>query len=669
MRRPRGGGPQDGRAHRFNAVGSAKRIKKPNFFSAQKMCSQKSKIKADLFRKAPFAPACVSFWATAQPRLDQSSEGEGTAPRVSAVSRDGPVPPSVALICDDASVRYCTFAPKSDSLERATRTRDIVEHFARPVVDAFAARPDGAARRLHTYVYVFDKRALVPCAKSGTQSKRAEASQNAYAKMHGGSEGAREADAQAEKIWAWTSRAKSGPILGANGEGLEAPLPPWDIVKRRPGARDAVICELSWLLACYLSDGKLPAGSRFIIDGGADAATHAHDTLLLCETGSAPRWVPGAGNACGEADIAAQWWAAWPAVANGPQGQFLRGDVLLRTTDTDYLPISLVAFADRMRRAGGRAGAEHNVFVCFNTPIHVPYKETANFAAGQGREGAGRGGKRERETEGGDGDGEEAESQAFAEERAGPVVAAKKTDPDAVPCRELYDVRELCKVLANEHEVPLDGALDACVSFVAAVALSGNDYIARLPRFTYATVWSAYRGWVLRRHEGLQARAARTAPARCRFLAHAVPFAGATRVNVPPGRLAQFVKEVYREILVPWGAGQEKTRPLKRARTTPSGGAAGSLAGEGDDGSGASDEESECDPLALPRAPAPVSWRHIYLAANAFWPPSRAHLGPPTAQALVLLWERVFWTVNYVFSATASSNYKAPPVEAIGQWK
>ena len=130
------------------------------------------------------------------------------------------------------------------------------------------------------------------------------------------------------------------------------------------------------------------------------------------------------------------------------------------------------------------------------------------------------------------------------------------------------------------------------------------------------------------------------------------------RICVGPARFVAFVADVYRHILLRNG----KERRLERKRKAS---ALGDIGQDGDETDG-----GEADPVLLPAAPAPMRWRHLCLAADAAYTgeASRARNLPPTAEAMQLLWERVFWAVNYAWSGAAGSGYAAPPVEAIGQW-
>ena len=566
----------------------------------------KSLIKADLFRREPFADA-VSFWPIAD------------------TGRDGPVPPMTRMIVDDGSVRICQFQPRPE-LEAVTRVSDLLEHLARPVLTALATHD-----RVHVYVVIFDKRALVPSAKAATQQKRQQAMLGTATSVHssaidddddnGDGDGTEVScgpydDNVAMRRWPWT-QASGGPVVAAAND----ILPPWDIIRHRKGARERLVADIGPLLAAYIADRLArvvsAADKTVYIDGALMRSDCDQGRLYWANARGETGALPGAGNTLGEADLAAQWWATWPPSVF-PASE--RGDVLLRTTDTDYLPISLAAATTTTR-----------LHVCFGTPVWVRHQDTASAREAVASAAALM----------------SSEHEVFAAAPPTPVMVCTKTTPSAVQCRELYDISRLRAIVHELHNPNVGGGEEvsmavATASMLTLCALLGNDYVTRMPGMSHGMAWLVYEQQVLDKPASIADMRRRTVRPLVTHWTAQPPEQGVRGQHAPvplPRRLASFVRALYHWQL----RGGTKTRAGdKRPRLGT---------------------QNNGIVRLLPERAADATWRHVHEAAASKRPEQR----PPTAEALMLLWERVWWTVAYMH-ITERGTSDMLPVALLGCW-
>lgn len=426
------------------------------------MASDKSKLKTDIMREAPFRAAlCLTDDARALCPPDKTGE--------------------VRVVVEDASVRFAAGPPDGRKRKGPPAAAagsgssagggagpgptgtDLVQAFLAPVERAFALMPN-----LHTYVVLFDKKQWVPRQKGATQQGRREAL-------------AESSRRNAVQEWAWNGT----DVIVAPGR----PLPPWERLRLHSAAYGRALDELIGLLAAQVCP---PPWCRVIFDWGDGMP------LVVESDDAGAVWQPYRpvvfANTCGEADMAAQRYAflarCGEEVAQRPHGLAVRptdaqfggaaiddagevlalmpptlrplyeaGSVVLHSTDTDYLPLSMLHWTLHDRDI-------HSVFLAMGT-CHV----RASAAAG-GPLPAG----------------------AVA---PAPQEFCTKTTAGAVAKGEVYDVRKLC-VAAHELAGPDVPVRDAVARFVAFCVASGNDYVPRRYGLTHRTMFQAFRRAPLR---------------------------------------------------------------------------------------------------------------------------------------------------------------------------
>lgn len=368
------------------------------------MTTDKSKLKIDVLRNAPYGDAALHL----------TDDVRACAPPEFV---DG-----VRAVIEDGSVRYAAGPPGGTDAGSCTG-ETLLLAFWRAIEHAFATCP-----RLHTYILLFDKKQWVPRQKAQTQQSRrttlAETSQR-----------------RDVAEWAWDG---ASPIIAR-----ALPLPPWSRLRLNGAAYGRALDELVALMACTFQP---PPGRRIIIDwpGGdlpgiplvieSDAATGA----VL------PAWRDdGLANTVGEADLGAQRYARMAMTGLLSRGAaYEAGDVSLRSTDTDFFPLSLLhlAIADDCSRAA--AAPVHNIWLNIGTcTVVLPRKFCSRNEAG------------------------------------------------AVPRGEVYSMRAL--LAAAVASVPPDprttaAAVDRAAAFVAFCTAAGNDYVTRRYGLTHKVMHAAH---------------------------------------------------------------------------------------------------------------------------------------------------------------------------------
>jgi len=375
---------------------------------------------------------------------------------------------AVRTLFDDGSIRFSSIA---SSMSGA----DVYESFARSIDAGFVEYP-----RAHTFVLCFDDKRHVPSRKSSTQAGRREALAASIARK-----GVRE--------WAWDGVS---PIVERTSH---EQLPPWDRVRLDSHAyRHALGDVVAALLAHYVP----PPGRRLIVDssGGARVLESSIDGVVLepyVDRVPKPR--------IGEADIAAQHYArrallgddvcrlvivdehehedeAEEAMSRSlvalheehehyyadlmsdvpleqrvhparARQQFVPcecrrrvyepGDVVLRSTDTDFVPLGLVIETTTTKPTPS------------DVRVHVSLGTAHVNASG---------------------------------------TYCTSSAPDARAHVELYDMSRLAAVVRRLHS---DATPPSCMqsiwSFVAFCAACGNDYTRRLHGFSHQTMFAAYK--------------------------------------------------------------------------------------------------------------------------------------------------------------------------------
>lgn len=355
----------------------------------------------------------------------------------------------VRVVFDDASIRF-------SSISSSMTGADVYRSFTNAITQAFAEYPHA-----HTYVMCFDDKRHVPQRKAATQaSRRSNMALSAV-------------DAPE-----WTYDGTSA-IVNAYSHTL---LPPWPRVRLDPRAYRRALDDIAHsLLQLYVP----PAGRRVIVDwsGGRRVV----ETTLDGGHVLAPYDDDGVKPRIGEADISAQYYAVRGRHDDVPRhrsthsralvprpaahatyyresmsdvpieqrhvagvtryaietdvacrAQFEAGDVLLRSTDSDFVSLALAVEATYPDVA-------HSVHVALGAAYVSPTGEYC-----------------------------------------------PSTTPGAAPRLEIVAVRELaCHVRALHASEP--ACVDSLWSFVAFCIACGNDYTKRLHRFSHARFFDAYK--------------------------------------------------------------------------------------------------------------------------------------------------------------------------------
>jgi hypothetical protein len=349
----------------------------------------------------------------------------------------------------DAAIQMSSLSAKMTGL-------DVLSLFARLLDSLFSIECPNA----HTGVLCFDDKTCVPARKAAMQASRREALLTTIAR---------------KRVPEWTWDGES-PII----EPSRRSLPPWERVRLDSAAyaraqRDII----DWLLAAYVP----PPGRRLVIDSvdGLEVleTTPGGDTLEpYADVTPKP--------AIGEADISAQYWIrrghlsssalgdpecvlvtrshvkqpaeharyydaeTWrrvssttnATVAHARRRDYPGGDVLLRTTDTDFISLGLV---EQVRPRDTR----HGVFVSLGA---ASLDEHNNYC----------------------------------------------TSANGRTVTEVYDLASLVRAI-NRVAPTIADDVDALAShlnvwsFVAFCISCGNDYTKRLPGFSHASMFAAYR--------------------------------------------------------------------------------------------------------------------------------------------------------------------------------
>jgi hypothetical protein len=317
---------------------------------------------------------------------------------------------------------------------------DTYGSFAWAANQAFAANPNA-----HTRVLAFDYKLYVPTRKSATQTGRREALEASL-------------ERRAVPEWRWDGES---PIVARDSH---AALPPWERVRLDAGAaRHAVENIVAELLASYTP----PPGRRLIIDSSAgvhviETTLDGADTIVYEDTAPKPT--------IGEADILALHYARRARRDERPQrvasfvarrthrqrsvdlehyydepdaaaplrtvdaarlrAVYEAGDILMYSTDTDFVPLGLVGQLEA-------AGSTVHIHVSLGS-VHVT--PAGDYCTSS--------------TEG----------------------ALRRT--------EIYDIERLQRVIGPD-------TLDVW-SFVAFCAACGNDYVRRLPGVSHNHLFAAY---------------------------------------------------------------------------------------------------------------------------------------------------------------------------------
>jgi len=407
------------------------------------MSKDKSKLKG-LFRIAPLVAA-----ADFVPLDDRSR---------AAVYRRAD---SVRTAFEDGAIRF-------SSISQATG-REVYKAFERGINSTFAAFP-----RAHTHILCFDAKAHVPHRKAAMQESRRAAMAAAVARRGG-------------PKWTWDG---TSPIV-AN---TFAPLPAWEGVRLDSRAYKHATNDIIALLL----DHYTPApGTRLVIDSEAGAM------VLECTPGGivlAPRAILHGKPAIGEADMSALYYALWArteavdddddidvvhasrataprdvdlacyyglestsvplemrAAASGAvstyvpraavRARYEPGDVVLVSTDSDFLPLGLVAtlYGEQAQVAAHR--------------VHVSIGRVHLAAAAE------------------------------------PLRVVTRSTAGARPHAEYYDMARVARIVRHMHGVAAD-PVSAIWCFVAFCAACGNDYTQRMqgvPGFSHQAMFAAYR--------------------------------------------------------------------------------------------------------------------------------------------------------------------------------
>ena len=420
----------------------------------------------------------------------------------------GPVPKllaaSVRTIFEDGSVRF--------SMGLATTGRELYNMFASTIAAAFKNYTN-----VHTYVLCFDDKRNVPTRKAQTQAGRRE-------KL--------EASAKRKRVVEWHWDHVSPIVVLAD----DTELPPWDYLRLDRAAYGRALDELVALIADTFTP---PPGCRLILDTGerrprvVEASLNGH---VLAVHNDAVR---GRGT-LGEADMTAQFYARWardsrhelversrdayPARAHATahidtlahyyseltlastplddrvipakggelialahlRARYEAGDVLLNSTDTDFITLSVPHYAMSLTLG-------HNLHVLLGrahlgAPLGAPPPQPPAGAAPpvtscEQLKGVG---EVERRGVGG----------VDPPYCTGTTVGAQSY-------REYVDIGRLLDEVCRLH-VPLTAdPVVAAWSFAAFCTACGNDYTKRLFGLSHEKMFAAYKRWLQsKRNEG-----------------------------------------------------------------------------------------------------------------------------------------------------------------------
>jgi len=370
--------------------------------------------------------------------------------------------PAVRYVFEDGAIIF-------SSLSSSMTGADVYRRFARLADAAFRDN-------VHTYVLCFDDKRHVPTRKAATQAKRRAA-----------------LEAANERAWHWDG---TSTIVGATSHER---LPPWSDVRLDARAARAAVGDICRAMTRLY---RPPPGRRLIVDSEAgrfvvETSIDGADVLEpYADTSDKPATL-------GEADIVAQYYverstrdetrddeqttfsrahvrlderalsfydarssdvppsdrrlpgdvSAHEIPASRRRRCFEAGAIVLRTTDTDFVPLSLVA---QLRHE--------------TAAVHVSLGTVHRDATG---------------------------------------AYVTSTTESARAATELYDIRRLTTCIEQLHRP--SSRETAIWSFVAFCAACGNDYTRRPEGFSPLSLFAAYRSSIARGNR-LVARVRRRVP-------------------------------------------------------------------------------------------------------------------------------------------------------------
>lgn len=347
--------------------------------------SGKSKLK-EIFRS--HFPDSIHYYNAAECPIRDGFVSDGCAP-------------TITVVFEDASVRYAGGAFAGDG----STGLDAVRAFLQPVADVFATYES-----VHTYVMCFDKKCFVPTHKAHTQAKRVAALQRAAG------------------TWQWDG---ASDIVHP-----EQYLPPWKDVRASPDTYKRALHDLIYLLQTHarvpphkrlIIDAETPDGFPLVILGDTDTSgvVRTSDVTLA--------------NQRGEADIVAQLIVSGTYFArDGAAMSYPLGSAVVRTVDTDYLPLGLLASLE----------ATHRSYLCIGRISLCP------------------------------------------------TTGAVVTRANGVSHHELYDMVHLRDAIVTWTQTQTNECVEArtaITSFVTLCIACGNDYVERPRGLTHPTLWAAYQ--------------------------------------------------------------------------------------------------------------------------------------------------------------------------------
>lgn len=364
---------------------------------------------------------------------------------------------SVRTIFEDASVRLAQGPPGPSG-------RELYESFASSINWHFAIFDDA-----HTFVMAFDDKRYVPERKRVAQIQRRVALAESIAR-------------RGVPEWTWDGTSTIVSIVD------ERPLPPWERVRANSAAYARVIDELGALLERRFAP---PPGRRVIVDTGIRVSVI--ETALDGTTVLMPRTLlDNEKPPIGEGDMTALYYARralssaysridanvhqnyarsetfdptmlryytedtsetpmnlrllppsmrpeTPVDASNVRSVYEAGAVLLRTVDTDFLPLALVCWAGL-----SSSSSNHNIYVGLGRVHRLNDK----YCTG--------------------------------------------TTLDAVPHQEYFDVKRIHDELCRMHSSETRSIVTAW-SFAAFCIACGNDYTRRLHNLSHRTMYSGYK--------------------------------------------------------------------------------------------------------------------------------------------------------------------------------
>lgn len=293
---------------------------------------------------------------------------------------------SVRYVFEDGAIRFSAISATYMTGASVCRS------FARALLGYFTMYPNA-----HTAILCFDDKRHVHTRKSATQTARRDAM----------------ARAPAASQWRWDGET---PIINPLDD--ESSLPVWTDVRRHA---DSYRRALEDIVRALLTHFRPPPSRRVLLDSHLGVYDIRASGYTLCDASAKPD--------IGEADIAMQYYAE---LATRGDDEWPAGVFVAVTTDTDFLPLALVA-------------GDADVLV----DVGLVRRSLLSDAV------------------------------------------CTRTSGEAIEYREIFDIARLRDDIGR-WSAPLPRR-ESLWSFVAFIALCGNDYVERFKYFSHERYFATYR--------------------------------------------------------------------------------------------------------------------------------------------------------------------------------